>query len=41
VAQVFSRYRWLYALWLTNPDTAAQWTPAEIDAIEIGVKSIT
>ena len=28
-------------LWLTNPDTAAQWTPAEIDAIEIGVKSIT
>lgn len=28
-------------IWATNPDTAAAWTPSEIDAIEIGVKSIT
>lgn len=29
------------AIWETNPDTAVAWTPTEIDAIEIGVKSIT
>jgi len=27
-------------IWPTNPDTASHWTPSEIDALEVGVKSI-
>ena len=29
------------AFWAQNPATVAQWTPSEIDGLEIGVKSIT
>lgn len=31
----------IWNIWELNPDTVAAWTTAEIDAIEIGVKSIT
>jgi len=38
LTEAFAHYR---NGWATNPDTAAAWTPAEIDALEFGVKSIT